>query len=236
MQRPTIFVTAAETALLKTLTGLFDQAQLHCEIFTTAEAFLLAYDAARPGCLLLDMSVPEMGGAALHEVLVQRQVVLPIIILTTLCDARGALVALKNGALDFFEKPLDGDALLQSVKNAIRLDSANRQALQIQRDVRQRFEQLTRREREIMASMLESKSSREISVLLNMSARTVEFHRARLMKKLGAASLVELVRLSITAFGCHCMHKHRRAPVQSAHPTVFPNIFEHQELQPLNMD
>ena len=111
------------------------------------------------------------------------------------------------------------------------MDSANRKALRLQREVRQRFEQLTRREREIMSSMLESKSSREISVLLNMSARTVEFHRARLMKKLGAASLVELVRRSITAFGCHCMHKQRRVPVEMARPAIFPNFFERQELQ-----
>ncbi|MDD5056974.1 MAG: LuxR C-terminal-related transcriptional regulator [Sideroxydans sp.] len=236
MQRPTIFVAAAETALLKTLANLFDQAKLRYEIFTTAEAFLETCNVERPGCLLLDMSVPEMGGAELHRLLVQRHVVLPVIILTTLSDARGALAVLKNGALDFFEKPVEGEALLESVRNAISLDSANRRALRHQHEVRQLFEQLTRREREILNSMLESKSSREISELLNMSARTVEFHRARLMKKLGATSLVELVRLSITAFGCHCIHKHRRTPMETQHPAFFPHFFEYRELSPQATD
>lgn len=232
MRRPTIFVATDHATLLDELTGLFAREKMHCEIYPTAEAFLQAFDAERPGCLLLDMAVPEMGGAATHKFLLQRKVVLPIIVLTDLRDARDALVALKDGALDFFEKPVDAAALLESVKNALSLDSANRQALRLQHEVRQRFEQLTRREREIMGSMLQSKSSREISVQLNMSARTVEFHRAKLMKKLGASSLIELVRLTMTAFGCHCIHKQRHVLAEMAHPALFPNLFEHQELRP----
>lgn len=230
MQSPTIFVVADEPDMLGLLTDLFKLAKLHCEAFATAEAFLEAYGCERPGCLLLDMSVLKMGGAELHRLLVQRQIVIPIIILTNLRDARRAMEALKGGALDFFEKPVDAGALLESVTDAIKLDSANRQALRIKREARQRFEQLTRREREIMGSMLESKSSKEISAQLNMSARTVEFHRARLMKKLGAVSLVELVRMYLTAFGCHCIHKYRHAQEVLPNSIISLKFFDHGEV------
>jgi RNA polymerase sigma factor (sigma-70 family) len=231
MQKPTIFVATSDPLLLGELSGLFEQAALRYEFFSTAELFLQNYAIERPGCLVLDMAVPAMGGEVLHRAMRQRQIVLPVILLTSLKEARGALTLLKEGALDFFEKPVDADALLESVKNAMRLDEANRQALLRQREVRQRFEQLTRREREIMSSMLESKSSREISEQLNMSARTVEFHRARLMKKLGASSLVELVRLSITAFGCHCIHKPLYAHRAIPDPVLFPHFLEAQAQQ-----
>jgi FixJ family two-component response regulator len=207
MQSSTVFVVASEPAVLEVLTDLFKQAGLHSETFATAEAFLAECAPERPGCLLLDMPVSGGGGAELNRMLFQRQCFIPVIVLTGLSDARGAMEALKGGAMDFFVKPFDSGALLQGVKHAIEMDRTNRHILRLRAEIKERMAQLTRREREVMDSILESKSSREIAAHLNMSARTVEFHRARIMKKMEAISLVELVNMIATASGCHCIHK-----------------------------
>jgi FixJ family two-component response regulator len=209
MQSPTVFVVADDPAVLNVLVELLKQAKLQGEIFPTAEAFLAKFNPERPGCLVLDMSVPGMGGVGLHRVLVQQQAVIPVIILTSHSDAPGAMKVLKGGAFDYFEKPLNGTTLLGVIRHALEMERTTRDSLRFRADVLQRFSRLTKREKEIMDSMLESKSSREIAVQLNMSARTVEFHRARIMKKMGVVSLVELVRMIATACGCHCIHKHR---------------------------
>ncbi len=209
MQSPTVFVVSGDPDVLNVLAELSKQAKLHGETFATAEAFLAEFDPERSGCLVLDMSVPGMGGVGLHRALVQRQAIIPVIILTGAGNASGAMEVLKAGAFDYFEKPLNSAALLGAVRHAIEMEKAARHSLRFRADVLQRFSRLTKREREIMDSMLESRSSREIASLLNMSARTVEFHRARIMKKMGVVSLVELVRMIATACGCHCIHKHR---------------------------
>jgi FixJ family two-component response regulator len=209
MLSPTVFVVADEPAVLDALTDLFKQAKLHSEIFESAESFLAQFDPERPGCMVLDMSLAGMGGAGLHRALIQRKAIIPVIILMNHSDARNAMEVMKGGAMDFFEKPFDGKALLGAVKFAARVDDVNRHFLRLRADVMNRFAQLTRRERQIMDIMLESKSSREIAGELNMSTRTVEFHRASIMKKMGAASLVDLVRMVAMAFECHCIHKHK---------------------------
>jgi len=225
MHSPTVFVVAAESAVLNVLSALFLQAKLCCETFARGEDFLAAFDPERPGCLLLDMSAPGMGGAELHRMLVQRQSVIPVIIFTSQSDACSAIEVLKGGALDCFVKPFDNEVLLAAIKHAIELDGANRNALRCRNEVLKRYAQITKREREVLGGMLESKSSREIAVQLNMSVRTVEFHRAKVMKKMEAVSPVELVHMLATAFGCHCIGKHRRVRnLQSIIPTsnTFP--------------
>lgn len=143
----------------------------------------------------------------LNDRLIRQQVINPVIILASERNPRAAMEALKSGALDFFESLLDHASLLRAVRNAIALDADNRRALRIRAEVAQRFDRLTQRERQVMDSMLEGRSSKEISVQLNMSVRTVEYHRAKVMQKIGTSTLVELVRVATVAFGCHCLHK-----------------------------
>jgi FixJ family two-component response regulator len=209
MQSSTVFLVTAEPAAFTELTRRLKQAGLHCETFATAEAFLAQFDPERHGCLLLDLPVPVMGGAELHRMLLQRQSTIPVILVTSLNEARSAMEILKGGALDFFEKSFDNEALLKALRHAIELDGANRHILRYRAELQRCFAQLTRREREIVDFMLESKTSREIAGWLNMSARTVESHRARIMRKMGADLLVELVRMAVTAYGCHCIHKQK---------------------------
>lgn len=209
MQSSTVFLVTAEPAAFNELTPLFRQAGLHCETFATAEAFLAQFDPERHGCVLLDLPVPVMGGAELHRVLIRRQSTIPVILVTSLDEARSAMEILKGGALDFFERPFDSAALSSAVQRAVELDRANRHILRYRAEIQRCFAQLTRREREIVDFMLQSKTSREIAGWLNMSARTVESHRARIMKKMGADSLADLVRMAVTAYGCHCIHKQK---------------------------
>lgn len=185
----TLFIVADEPAVHNALSALCQQAKLHYEILTTAEAFLARFDPEHPGCLLLDMSLPGISGGKFHKMLVQRQSVIPVIILTNRSDPRSAMEMLKGGALDFFEKPFEGEALLSAVKHAMEMDSANRHVLRLRSEGRQRFAQLTRREREIMDSILEGKSSREIATQLSISARTVESHRARIKEANGGCHI-----------------------------------------------
>lgn len=209
MQSSTVFLVTAEPAAFNEPMRLFRQAGLHCEAFATAEAFLAQFDPERHGCLLLDLPVPVMGGAELHSMLIRRQSTIPVILVTSLDEARSAMEILKGGAVDFFEKPFDSAALSGAVQHAIELDRANRHILRYRAEIQRCFARLTRREREIVDFMLESKTSREIAGWLNMSVRTVESHRARIMKKMGAVSLAELVRMAVTAYGCHCIHKQK---------------------------
>lgn len=208
MQISTLFVVANEPAVLNALSDLCKQAQMNSEIFTTTEAFLAEFDPERPGCLLLDLSLPGTDWGNFHRTILRRQSITPVIILTNPNDARSAMEMLKGGALDFFEKPFDSGALLEAIRQAIDMDIANRHVLRFRNEGRQRFAQLTRREREIMCSMCEGKSSREIAAQLNMSARTVESHRAMIKRKTDVATPVELVRMVTMVFGCHCIHKH----------------------------
>lgn len=209
MPSPKVFVVADEPAALDALTNLFEQAKLPCEAFTSAGSFLAQFDPERAGCLLLDISLPGMSGAELHKELGRRDGSIPAIILTSQSDARSAMEAFRSGALDVIEKPFDGATLLEAARFAIEIDGVNRRNLRFRAEVLHRISRLTKREREIMHSILESKSSREIAGQLNMSVRTVEFHRARVMKKMGAVSLVELVRMVALVFECHCIHKHK---------------------------
>lgn len=222
MLSSTVFVVAENPEVINALTAVFKQAELRSEIFTSAETFLDRFDPGRPGCLVLDMSLSGMGGPGLHRALAQRKTIIPpVIILMGQSDMRDAMEMMKCGALDFVEKPLDSQALLGAVRHALRVDGASRHFVQLRTDVLNRFARLTQRERQIMDIMLESKSSREIAGELNMSARTVEFHRASIMKKTGAVSLVDLVRMVAMAFECHCIHKHNH--LRGAMPP--PNIF-----------
>ena len=221
MQSPTVFVVHSPSVQLDALSCFLGQAELNVETFHSADALLEQFDPARTGCVLLDVSPPGMEWPELHGRLIRQQVINPVIILASECNPRAAMEALKSGALDFFESPVDHDSLLQAVRNAIALDADNRHALHIRAEMSQRFNRLTRRERQVMDSMLEGKSSKEISMQLNMSVRTVEYHRAKVMQKIGTSTLVELVRVAILAFGCHCMHKHKYlAGIDTFSPSV----------------
>lgn len=197
----TVFAVDDEVFILHALSRVLKHAGLRAKTFSSAEEFLAAHDPVQPGCLLLDVSMPGMNGLELQKLLKERQSKIPVIILTGNGSVRMAVDAIKYGAIDFIEKPFDNKELLKSVWHAIETDARNRFALQQRARITQHLEKLTAREREVMALMIEGKSSKAIACLLGTSARTCEQHRARVMEKMQATSLADLVRMSITVSG-----------------------------------
>ncbi len=197
---PTVFVVDDNVALARSLCWLIESVQLRAESFASAQAFLDQFDAARPGCLLLDVRMPGMSGLDLQQRLAARTTTgpqLPILFLSGHGDIRMALRALRAGAFDFIEKPFHEQELLDSIHYALCADAARR-GQHRERAVRQALlERLTQREREVLECIVQGLSNKAIAKALGLSAKTVEVHRASLMAKLGAHSVAALVRLAL---------------------------------------
>ena len=147
------------------------------------------------GCLVLDVRMPGMNGLELQQALSERGIRMPVIFITGHGDIPMAVQAVNAGALDFLEKPLDNDALLDRVGKAIEQDRERRERDARTAEIEQRLEKLTPREREVMEGILSGKLNKVIAYELDMSTRTVEVHRARILEKLGAHNASEMVRL-----------------------------------------
>lgn len=193
----TVFVVDDDEAVRDALRMLMQASRLKVETFASASAFLTGYPPRTPGCLVLDVRMPGISGLDLQDTLHKRRIDVPIIFLTGHGDVPMAVRALKKGALDFIEKPLDEQRLVLAVLNALKVD-----ALQRNRDLRsddpatvQRAALLSKRERDVLNLVLDGMQTRDIAAELNVSIKTVEFHRSRIRKKLGISSLAELFRL-----------------------------------------
>ena len=197
----TVFVVDDEVFILHALTRVLKRAGLRAKTFSSAEQFLAEHDPGQPGCLLLDVSMLGMSGLELQKTLNEWQSKLPIIILTGNGSVRMAVDAIKGGAIDFIEKPFDNKELLKSVWHAVETDARNRFAIRQRAELLKRLEKLTAREREVMGFMVGGKSSKAIACLLGISVRTCEQHRAKVMKKMLATSLADLVRISLADSG-----------------------------------
>lgn len=198
----TVYIVDDDEAVRDALRMLLGTAELRVETFASAAAFLKDYRPAQAGCLVLDVRMPGMSGLALQEELYKRRVRIPIVFLTGHADVPIAVRALKKGAFDFIEKPLDSQRLIVSVLNALRFDAEQRvQAVQQASDsnpAAARLALLSEREREVLDRVLMGKQTRVIAEDLCISVKTVEFHRARIREKLGVASLAELFQLFLS--------------------------------------
>jgi two-component system response regulator FixJ len=193
---PTVFVVDDDEALREALTQLLENAGLAVEAFAAGPAFLAAYGEGRPGCLLLDVAMPGMSGLEVQAELKQRDLKIPIVFLTGHGDIPMAVKAVQSGATDFLEKPFHADVLVERIQKALALDVECRQMEQQSSSIRQRHDQLTSREREVMALVVDGFSSKEIAIELGISFRTVEVHRTHVMHKMAAGNLAELVNLA----------------------------------------
>jgi two-component system response regulator FixJ len=191
----TVFVVDDDEAMRSSLEWLIESEGLPVETFDSAQAFLDAYYPGRAGCALLDVRMPGMSGLELQEHLRQQQIRIPVIIITGHGDVPMAVRAMKAGALDFIEKPFDDDTLLATIQRAIEVDASQRTQQAGRAELAARLAQLTPREHEVMLMVTDGKSNKEIANELGVSAKTVEAHRARVMEKMEARSLAELVRM-----------------------------------------
>jgi len=194
---PTVYIVDDDPAVQQALRMSFRSVGYKAEVYASALQFLAAYNENLSGCILLDVRMPDMSGLELQEKLNQRHSILPIIFMTGHGDVLMAVTAMQCGALDFVQKPFSDQDLIDRVAQAINRDARNRSVLQEKHEIRKRLDSLTPREREIMDMVVDGKANKVIAGDLQLSQRTVEIHRARVMEKMLATSLAHLVRMVI---------------------------------------
>lgn len=195
-QQPTVFLVDDDPAMLDSVSLLLESADLPTECYSSARKFLEAYRPHRPGCLVLDVRMPEMSGLELQETLAARGFNIPIIFITGHGDVPMSVKAMKAGAVDFLEKPFDDETLVFCVQEALAKDARARRIEAQNSFVAMRFARLTDREQEVMSLVVAGHSNKEIALKLRCSHRTVEVHRSRLMAKMEAHTLPELVSMA----------------------------------------
>jgi two-component system response regulator FixJ len=194
----TVFVVDDDADICEALCWLLESDGLKVETHTSAQSFLSAYDPDRPGVLALDVRMRGMDGLGLQELLNARGYEIPVIILTGHGDVPMAVRALKAGALEFLQKPVNDQALLDCLHRAMQIDADNRRKRANRLVVRARMAKLTPREREVMDLVVAGYPNKRIAEVLCLSEKTVEVHRKRVMRKMKAASAVELVRMVLS--------------------------------------
>jgi two-component system CheB/CheR fusion protein len=195
----TIYVVDDDRWVRETMQLLLTKAGYSVETFESAKAFLSGYRRGTKGCLLTDVRMPGMNGFELLAQLAAADYALPAIVITGQGDIAMAVQAMKGGAVDFIEKPTDPTELLISVDRALRQAASPAERSSLQKAVALRIAGLTKREREVMDLVVAGLANKDISARLGINQRTVETHRAAVMKKMGASSLSELVRLEMSA-------------------------------------
>ena len=195
----TVYIIDDDRIARESLSWLIESARLQVKVFACGLAFLDQYTPGAPGCVLLDVRMPDINGMELHARLKERNATIPVIIVTGHADVAMAVRAMKAGAYDFIEKPYNDALMLERVQSAIAYDLDNRRNQQWVDGVRQCVAQLTPREREVMSYVLRSMQNKIIASELGISIKTVELHRANLMAKMKATSSTELVRLALIA-------------------------------------
>ncbi len=194
-QPNTVFLVDDDDAVRDSVSLLMRSAGLRTREFDSASAFLDGYDRDQPGCLLLDVRMPGMSGLELQKELNKRNHTLPIVFISAHGDIPMAVEAVRRGAVDFIQKPFDDEELLSTVKHALAA-SEQRFAEETERlEICRRTASLTAREREVMSQVVKGKANKVIASDLGVSQRTVEIHRARVMEKMQASSLAQLVRM-----------------------------------------
>jgi len=194
----TVFVVDDDHAIRQATKLLLQSVGLNSEIYESADEFLSKVTDDRPGCLLLDVRMPGISGIDLQATLAQRGNTLPIIFVTGHGDVPMAVEAMRNGAIDFIQKPYRDQDLLDRIGMAFEIDSTKRTQIMQRSDIADRVEKLTKREREVFDLVVNGKPNKLIAHELGVSQRTVEIHRARVMEKMRARSLADLVRMHLS--------------------------------------
>ena len=195
----TVYVVDDDSSTRELLAWLMKRHDLPVQAFPDARSFLHAYRPGDPGCLVLDLNMPGMGGLELQQYLKEHGVVLPLVFVSGRADVPKAVRAVKEGAIDFIEKPFDYKRVVELVRECLARDAAARTARGEREEIRARLAHLTLREREVMDLVVAGRINRDIAESLAISVKTVEAHRAHVMEKLGADSVAGLVQAVLAA-------------------------------------
>jgi len=200
-KNPVVMVVDDDAGVRNAMRSLLKSVGLVAALYASAQEFLAAYDPAQPGCLVLDIRMPGMSGMELQQQLNLRGAVLPVIFMSGHGDIPMAVEAMQHGAFDFLQKPFRDQDLLDRIQKAIAKDGERREALGERERIKVHLESLTDREREVMDLMTQGKQNKAIAQDLGVSPRTIEIHRARVMEKMNAQSVAELVRMVLDLRG-----------------------------------
>jgi FixJ family two-component response regulator len=195
--RPVICIVDDDETMRSWLKLVLQSAGYEVAEYATASDFLDAYRFERPGCLVLDVRMPGIGGMELQDRLNARGAIVPVIFISGSADVPTAVEAVRQGAFDFLQKPVREQALITCVQEALERDAGNRSQLRELQELRSRVESLTQREHEVLLLITRGLANKVIASDLGLSQRTVELHRARVMEKMQAQSLAQLVRMMI---------------------------------------
>lgn len=197
--KSTVYVVDDDQAIRHAMELLMRSVGLDYEIFHSGDDFLSSYSKDRAGCLVLDIRMPGLGGLELQEKLNEMGSTLPVIFITGHGDVPMAVEAMQKGAVDFIQKPFRDQELLDRIGEALKTDQELRSAREEKADVQNRIDKLTNRERQVLDLVVTGKPNKVIAYELGVSQRTVEIHRARVMEKMEAKSLADLVRMHMAA-------------------------------------
>lgn len=193
---PTVYVVDDDPDVLKSIERLLDSAGLPVVAFPTPELFLEHFDRAAPGCLVLDLALPGLSGLELQQTLGSEGCPLPIVFLTGRGDVASSVRAMKHGAADFLTKPVDDEVLIAAVRDALARDRELHTIRAERERVAECLATLTAREREVLALVVAGRLNKQIAAELGTVEKTIKFHRANLMRKLGVRTLADLVKLA----------------------------------------
>jgi FixJ family two-component response regulator len=196
VKAPTVFVVDDDDSMRQALARLFYSVQLRVAVFASAKEFLQSERPDGPSCLVLDVRLPGLSGLDFQAELAKADIRIPIVFITGHGDIPMTVRAMKAGAVDFLAKPFRDQDLLDAVAAAIQRDQERREQDQALAELRVHFEALTPREREIMTLVASGLMSKQIAAKIELSEITVKVHRSHLMKKMGARSVAELVRMA----------------------------------------
>ena len=194
---PTVMVVDDDSGVRNAMRVLFKTVGLNSMLFASAQEFLDSYEPSQLGCLVLDIRMPGMSGLELQEQLNMRGAVIPVIFMSGHADIPMAVEAMQHGAFDFLQKPFREQELLDRIQRAIAKHQQLRQSLGEVARIRGLLELLTPREREVLDLMAQGKQNKAIAQALDVSPRTIEIHRSRVMEKMNAHSVAELVRMTM---------------------------------------
>ncbi len=192
---PTVIVIDDDEAVRSSLKLLLRSVKLPVTVYGSAQEFLPKYSIDQPGCLVVDVRMPGMSGLELQQQLNLRGAMIPVIFITGHGDISMAVEAMRHGAFDFLPKPFRDQDLLDRVQRALEKDAENRRHMAKADRIRELFDSLTPREREVLELVTQGKPNKIMAADLGVSQRTIEIHRARVMEKMNAHSLAQLVRM-----------------------------------------
>jgi two-component system response regulator FixJ len=195
---PAVYVVDDDDAMRRALDTLLSTVGYKTAVFSRPSEFLANFKADSAGCLVLDIRMPDMSGLELQQQLNRMGSMLPVIFITGHGDVPMAVQAMKEGAFEFIQKPFRDQDLLDRINHALKQDAENRNTVARRAEVLHRLESLTPRERQVMDLVVDGAANKVIAIDLDLSERTVEIHRHKVMEKMGARSVAHLVKLHLT--------------------------------------